>query len=453
VQIATMAKLLLLVAALVACSAVADAASKRHSPSTFNPHSKAHAVSRSSFHTEQGRVYDEIGAYEGMGTSHTAMAFEQREIAPSQASFAYDPLVHSQLVDLAEKNFGAGVTLPSIEDAAAGVPEQIKISITQRQGELVFNWLTWNVSTAPTVRYGLVSGEYTSNATAQTVNFVDPNWPLHLMRYIHNALVVGLPASTYIYYVVGDPVLNVWSSEMRVVTQPDGSEVQTLGVFGDLGVVNSQTMQYMSAEVASGEVDLVLHLGDYAYNMDELQGLTGDIFLRDMSNITQSVPYMGTCGNHEGAFNFSHFQNKFSHFNYVADPAGPFDSNWYYSWDFVSGGSRVHVLSIDSELYYWNYADATADQKRSFLQGMEAQWNWVQSDLIAAYDSGKYDWIIAYAHRPMYCSNVDDMPDCSTDTQTLRDGIPGPNGTLLYGLEAALSVRPVDIFFSAHEHS
>lgn len=81
---------------------------------------------------------------------------------------------------------------------------------------------------------------------------------------------------------------------------------------------------------------------------------------------------------------------------------------------------------------------------------VQQQYNWIVSDLIAAYDSGRYDWIIAYAHRPMYCSNIDDIPDCSSDAEVMRMG---PKGDGQWGIETALSVRPVDMFFAAHEHS
>ena len=144
---------------------------------------------------------------------------------------------------------------------------------------------------------------------------------------------------------------------------------------------------------------------------------------------------MGCMGNHESAHNFSHYINRFSHYNFIANPAGPFDGNWWYSWNFYSGGARVHIVSIDTEVWY---DEAGSDR-------LAAQFAWIQSDLIAAYDSGDFDYIIAYGHRPMYCSNVDDMPDCSSDAQLLRAG--------QYGLERALSVRPVDLYIAGHQHS
>ena len=65
--------------------------------------------------------------------------------------------------------------------------------------------------------------------------------------------------------------------------------------------------------------------------VDELQGMNGDFFLNDLQNVTALVPFMGCAGNHEQAFNFSHLANKFNNWNYVHDPKGKPDQNWWYS--------------------------------------------------------------------------------------------------------------------------
>jgi hypothetical protein len=51
----------------------------------------------------------------------------------------------------------------------------------------------------------------------------------------------------------------------------------------------------------------------------------------------------------------------------------------------------------------------------------------------------------------MYCSNVDDMPDCSQDAQRLRRGysIDG----VYYSMEDILMKYNVDLYITAHEHS
>lgn len=116
----------------------------------------------------------------------------------------------------------------------------------------------------------------------------------------------------------------------------------------------------------------------------------------------------------------------------------------------ASGGANVHFISLDSELYYFNYYEplASPERVRDYQNMIQAQWEWLVADLAAAYDSGKYDWIAAFAHRPLYCSNVDDVDDCTKDTELLRNGFQGK-----YGWEEAFATRPLDFYFAAHEHS
>lgn len=111
-------------------------------------------------------------------------------------------------------------------------------------------------------------------------------------------------------------------------------------------------------------------------------------------------------------------------------------------------------FSLSSSFAFRDYFSATENQRGEFSRMMADQWNWIVDDLTKAYDSGEYDWIFAYSHRPFYCSNTDDIPDCTHDAAKLRKGIPsGPNGEYQWGIETALSVRPIDLYMSAHEHS
>jgi len=174
--------------------------------------------------------------------------------------------------------------------------------------------------------------------------------------------------------------------------------------------------------------------------MDELQGMNGDWFFRDLQNVTAHVPYMGCPGNHEQAFNFSHYANRFSAFNFALDPDGKADQNWWYSYDMMSGGVLTHYISLNTEIYFYS-------QRFNDSWMIAAQYEWLVADLAKAVDSGKYDWIVAFGHRPLYCSNLGVLTDCTADTATIRDG--------QYGFETAFNTRPgsVDLYFSAHEHS
>jgi len=80
---------------------------------------------------------------------------------------------------------------------------------------------------------------------------------------------------------------------------------------------------------------------------------------------------------------------------------------------------------------------------------MAAQYEWLQKDLQKAVDNrDNIPWIVMFGHRPMYCSNVDDLPDFTKDTNTLRNGV---NNQL--GMEQLLFDFKVDIYLSGHEHS
>ena len=79
------------------------------------------------------------------------------------------------------------------------------------------------------------------------------------------------------------------------------------------------------------------------------------------------------------------------------------------------------------------------------------QYAWLEADL-AAVDRTRTPFIVSYGHRHLYCSNTDDLPDCSTDAQRLRDGF--ILADVVYpGLDTLLARYNVSIVFVAHEHS
>ncbi len=155
--------------------------------------------------------------------------------------------------------------------------------------------------------------------------------------------------------------------------------------------------------------------------------------MNQIQPIAAYLPYMPTSGNHELAYNFSHYTNRFS---LVSDTSNT-GQNWWFSFDI----SYIHFVSFMTELYFVQPWGNSA---------IIAQYEWLKQDL-AKVDRSKTPWIVVYGHRPLYCSNVDDLPDCTQDTATLRDStiINGVN----YGLDDVLHAYGVDIYFTAHEHS
>jgi len=128
-------------------------------------------------------------------------------------------------------------------------------------------------------------------------------------------------------------------------------------------------------------------------------------------------------GNHEDNFNFTHYINRFT----MPGTA----QNMWYSWDI----GPIHFVAYSSEVYHTNSAVYTP----------AAQYAWLKQDLENAnlpQNRKLRPWIIAYGHRPMYCSNADDDYCTQPLTSPVR-----------VGLETLFYEQGVDFIIEAHEHS
>lgn len=84
-------------------------------------------------------------------------------------------------------------------------------------------------------------------------------------------------------------------------------------------------------------MDLVVHAGDYGYDLNSLNGLMGDRFMSSIQDIAAQVPYMTVPGNHESNTNFTHYKNLFK------TPG----HELYYSFDL----GYAHFVMMDSEAF------------------------------------------------------------------------------------------------------
>lgn len=93
-----------------------------------------------------------------------------------------------------------------------------------------------------------------------------------------------------------------WSTEYHFKTVPSGCDWSPrLIIYGDMGVKGAATFNYIRNEVKRGLADAIIHVGDFAYNMENNNGDVGDAFLRMLEPIASQVPYMTAVGNHEQA--------------------------------------------------------------------------------------------------------------------------------------------------------
>lgn len=69
------------------------------------------------------------------------------------------------------------------------------------------------------------------------------------------------------------------------------------------------------------------------------------------------------------------------------------------------------LFSYSTEVYFYSYFSGW---------GISDQLKWLQTDLNEAVKNRvQRPWIIAYGHRPMYCSNLD-RDDCTTPKSVVR---------------------------------
>lgn len=202
-----------------------------------------------------------------------------------------------------------------------------------------------------------------------------------------------------------------------------------LAIYGDMGNENAQSLARLQEETQREKYDAILHVGDFAYDMNTENGLIGDAFMNQIESVAGYLPYMVCAGNHEEKYNFSNYRARFSM------PGG--SENLYYSFDL----GPVHFIALSTEVYYFmNYGMKTLVKQYQFLE----------ADLKKAYaNRAEVPWIVTYGHRPMYCNDLDG-DDCTHHETLVRVGLPFLH---FFGLEDLFYKYEVDIELWAHEHT
>ena len=121
----------------------------------------------------------------------------------------------------------------------------------------------------------------------------------------------------------------------------------------------------------------------------------------------------------------------------------------YYSFNV----GPVHFVSFDAELYFVPDFAAT---RRPTMDDVRLQFEWLRADLERAVARrAEQPWIVAFAHRPMYCTHIQgdwEQEWCTEDTAAVRDGVAFDGGPRMYGLEALFHNHSVDVYSSGHMH-
>ncbi|KAK2561015.1 Acid phosphatase type 7 [Acropora cervicornis] len=299
-------------------------------------------------------------------------------------------------------------------------PEQIHISNTGDPTEMMITWVTLSEAVKSVVEYGeRCRMPLSKRAYGSSTEYNTCGWKKRKI-YIHRVKLEGLVPGRGYDYRVGSS--DGWSALYNFNATRNGTSwAPRFAIYGDLGTDNSQSLSKLQREVQSGRYDAILHVGDFAYNMESDNSKVGDKFMNQIEPMAAYVPYMTCPGNHEEACNFSNYKERFS----------------------MPGDTKGIYYSFSTELYYY---------LKYGLESLVQQYKWLQKDLKEASrpeNRAKRPWIITMGHRPMYCSNaVGDS--CENHENAIRTGL---SSEKLFPLEELFYKHGVDVEFWAHEHS
>ena len=367
---------------------------------------------------------------------------------------------------LATKGGAAGPKEPSDCDSADWVfdhsecevqhgPQHIHLMYGPHASTMVVTWATAAAGSIARVHYtaadmrsdGSRREEQQAVASTRLFTYNNPDG----LHFIHRANMTQLtPGARYRYYVTNDNSTSATflftaappepssvssssssssSAESSPSTDPPLAPLPRFLVYGDMGRFGgAPTLKVVEQEVdvalnSSHPVTAILHLGDFAYDMRDSGGVNGDAFMARIEKLAASTPYLITPGNHEiEDMSFAHYRNRFT------TPLMWNNDGWdmHYSLDI----GLVHFISYNTEMLF------------SHPEQVPAQLQWLEADLASANVArSQRPWIVAFGHRPFYCSN-NDGDDCTTDRSLTRATF-----------ERLFDQYGVDLILEAHEHS
>ncbi|CAH3179914.1 unnamed protein product [Porites evermanni] len=305
-------------------------------------------------------------------------------------------------------------------------PQQIHLASTGDPTEMMVTWVTLTLTNYSIVEYNKGGFPLTLRATGAVTKFTDGG-SQHRVLYMHRVKLTGLAYDQVYDYHCGG--WDGWSALFSFKTFKSGVDWSPrLAVFGDLGSVNAKSLSYLQEETQMGHFDGILHVGDFAYNMDTTKGRLNDYIYFSLNSFQECTP---STFSSNLTVNFSNYRSRFS---MPGNSEGIF-----YSWNI----GPAHIISISTEVYFFlNYG----------LEQVVQQYNWLEKDLQEAASPKNrklHPWIITMGHRPMYCSNSDG-DDCTKHESVVRGGLTSKH---LFPLEDLFYKYGVDLSIWAHEHS
>jgi hypothetical protein len=328
--------------------------------------------------------------------------------------------------------------------SCTGLAPGVRLSLGSAPGTLSVTWQTDASLQHPTLSYGKSPDSLESVVAAdlRVLPNLDTTAAIREVFVFNSTMKVDFGATVF-YRVSGDNrTFNMTQRTPQGIRAP-----ATFALFGDLGIKEQEGANYTLARLlehhARRDFDMVLHVGDIAYDLRDNGGRTGDEFTANLEPISSQLPYQVCPGNHERdcpqgeACDDPAYTNYRARFRMPNPTDAHLDASHQPMWWSADVGF-AHVVAINTDVY------SLGGQ----LDVLQAQWQWLQSDLQAAVaNRHAVPWIVAIGHEMLYSTH-----DSShvAQARTNREGPPQFHGAL--GLEPLFKNYSVDLYFSGHEH-
>lgn len=327
----------------------------------------------------------------------------------------------------------------NVSDLKEIVPEQVHLAWNGVANKMTITWSTAQLENTDTFHTIAVWGKHPSKLNRCTGGnawkFTDGGEQkraqyMHLVTLHIDNDFESNATGNFLYYRIGSQsILSKLTYKFRPISTLLAAP--RVLIVGDVGTLNSRSLIEMTKQaVQQNQFDLILHNGDFAYDMADDNGQNGDAFMRLIEPIAANVPYQTAVGNHEHHYNFSHYINRFG-------KAMPGNADGLY---YAMNLGPAYFIVISTEFYY--YPADGVDQVSVQLHWLEHELRKLRTEINTT------QWIVVFGHRPIYCSAFDPI-GCDPHTSVLRSGtgaLGGPN------LEQLFRKYGVDLYVGSHNH-
>lgn len=178
----------------------------------------------------------------------------------------------------------------------------------------------------------------------------------------------------------------------------------------------------LNASQNKPSIDIVVYLGDMAYNLKDNDYQKGDTFLNTLENFTTVIPIVSSPGSRESDDNFLFYSKMFKITTQERN-------GFFYSFNI----GYVHFVQINMAYFL---------SLNSTYQGV---YEGILADDLKAADSTenrkKRPWIFVYADYPLYCGLEQDLITCDKLRQQNK---------YIGLMETAFNAHQVDLYFSSN---